>query len=121
MQTLRAADSRIASLCDELANLTAFLEAVERTLKGCHALELRFVDEGLWRQSELALVDCQVTLSELGVLVNKIKDNTRARGFGWRARAAVDLSVYGPDIATFRDKIHKSNWALQTMLHTITV
>ncbi|KAK4102716.1 hypothetical protein N658DRAFT_484976 [Parathielavia hyrcaniae] len=57
----------------------------------------------------------------VGCLVDKIKHNARTRGFGWRVRAAVDLSVYGPDIGMFRDKIHKSNWALQTLLHTITV
>jgi hypothetical protein len=79
------------------------------------------VEDGLWRQSELSLMDCQVTLNELSVLVNKIKENASSRSFGWRVRAVVDMDLYGGDIATFRDKLHKSNWALQTMLHTITV
>jgi hypothetical protein len=62
-----------------------------------------------------------VTLNELAVLVDKIKCSTSTRTFGWRLRAVVDLSVYGSDIGIFRDKIHKSNWALQTLLHTVTV
>lgn len=33
----------------------------------------------------------------------------------------VNLNVYGADLAAFRDKVHKSNWALQTMLQTINV
>ncbi|KAK4125065.1 hypothetical protein N657DRAFT_679852 [Parathielavia appendiculata] len=119
--SLKTADSRITELCNELVNLTAFLEAVERTLNGCRPLDSACVDEDLWHQSELCLVDCQVTLNELAVLVDKVKRKARTRGFGWKVRAAVDLSVYGPDIAMFRDKLHKSNWALQTLLHTVTV
>lgn len=33
----------------------------------------------------------------------------------------VNLNVYGGELAAFRDKVHKSNWALQTMLQTINV
>ena len=119
--SLKAADSRIAGLCDELVSLTSLLEAVERTLKGRRPLDSAAVDDDLWHQSDLCLVDCQVTLNELAGLVHKIKQSTAARRFGWRLRAVADLSTYGPDIAIFRDKIHKSNWALQTVLHTITV
>ncbi|KAK3292058.1 uncharacterized protein B0H64DRAFT_220023 [Chaetomium fimeti] len=121
MHSLKTADSRITELCNELASLTVFLEAVERTLKGCHPLDTAHVNEELWHQSELCLVDCQVTLNELAVLVDKIKCSNNTRRFGWRLRAVVDLSVYSPDIGIFRDKIHKSTWALQTLLHTITV
>lgn len=127
MQSLRTADTRVSGLCDELASLTAFLEAVDKTLKGCRPLDLALVEEDLWRQCDVAMDDCQVTLNELGMLVNRIKDTGRARAgagrFGWRGkvRAVVDLNVHGADLAAFRDKIHKSNWALQTMLHTITV
>lgn len=94
---------------------------MERTLKGCHPLDTTHVNEELWHQSELCLVDCQVTLNELAVLVEKIKGGTSTRTFGWRLRAVVDLSVYGSEIGIFRDRIHKSNWALQTLLHTVTV
>jgi hypothetical protein len=121
VHSLKTADSRITELCNELVNLTSFLEAVERTLKGCRPLDSGCVDEDIWHQSELCLVDCQVTLNELAVLVDKIKQNAGTRSFGWRVRAAVDLSAYSPEIGIFRDKLHKSNWALQTLLHTITV
>ena len=121
MRALKTADSRITELCNELVNLTTFLETVERTLKGCHPLDSACVDEGLWYQSELCLADCHVTLNELSVLVENIKQNTSSKKFGWRVRAAVDLSIYDPDIVIFRDKIHKSNSALQTLLHAINV
>jgi hypothetical protein len=120
-RSLKTADSRITELCNELANLTAFLEAVERTLKGCRPLDSAFVDEDLWHRSELCLLDCQVTLNELTVLVAKIKKDGTTRGLRWRMRTARDLSLYGLDIDILRDKIHKSNWALQTLLHTVTV
>ncbi|KAL2172247.1 hypothetical protein VTG60DRAFT_6625 [Thermothelomyces hinnuleus] len=45
---LKTADARITELCNELANLTAFLEAVERTLKGYRPLDSAYVDEDLW-------------------------------------------------------------------------
>jgi len=121
VHSLKTADSRVTELCNELANLTAFLEAVERTLKGCRPLDWACVDEELWHRSELCLLDCQVTLNELTALVAKIERNGGARTFGWRVRAATDLSIYGPDIGILREKIHKSNSALQTMLHTVTV
>lgn len=121
IHSLKTADSRITDLCNELANLTACLETVERTLKGCRLIDVAYVDEDLWSQSELCLVDCHVTLNELAVLMDKIKNNPGARNFGWRLRAAVDLSIYGPEIVLFKDKIHKSNWALQTILNTISV
>jgi hypothetical protein len=111
----------VTELCNELANLAAFLEAVKGTLKGCRPLDSACVDEELWHRSELCLVDCQVTLNELTVLVAKIERNGGTKSFGWRVRAATDLSIYGPDIGILRDKIHKSNSALHTLLHTVTV
>ncbi|RYP47112.1 hypothetical protein DL768_006786 [Monosporascus sp. mg162] len=121
LKSHRNVDSRITGLCDELARLESFLEEVDRTLKGCQSASLAFVDDDLWRQSELALVDCQVTLTDLAALVEKIKRKAGTKGFGWRTRVVLDLSIHGSDLTTFRDKIHKSNWALQTMLQTITV
>jgi tetratricopeptide (TPR) repeat protein len=57
----------------------------------------------------------------LGVLVQKIKDTVKVKARGWRVKAVINLNVYGGDLAAFRDKVHKSNWALQTMLQTINV
>lgn len=79
------------------------------------------MEDDLWKQCELALVDCHVTLNSLGVLVQKIKETVRPKAWAWRVKAVVNLNVYGGDLAAFRDKVHKSNWALQTMLQTINV
>ncbi|KAI3396847.1 hypothetical protein diail_11619, partial [Diaporthe ilicicola] len=101
--------------------LTSGLEAIDRTLKGRNALDLALVEDDLWRQCELALDDCHATLNSLGMLVQRIKETVRARAWAWRVRAVVNLNVYGADLAAFRDKVHKSNWALQTMLQTVNV
>lgn len=79
------------------------------------------MEDDLWKQCELALVDCHVTLNSLGVLVQKIKETVRPKAWAWRVKAVVNLNMYGGDLAAFRDKVHKSNWALQTMLQTINV
>lgn len=79
------------------------------------------VEDDLWKQCELALDDCHVTLNTLGVLVHKIKETVRVKAWAWRVKAVVNLNVYGSELAAFRDKVHKSNWALQTMLQTINV
>ncbi|KAI7779519.1 hypothetical protein LA080_000803 [Diaporthe eres] len=117
----RGAETRITGLCEELESLTSGLEAIGRTLKGRNALDLAPVEDDLWKQCELALVDCHVTLNSLGVLVQKIKETVRPKAWAWRVKAVVNLNVYGGDLAAFRDKVHKSNWALQTMLQTINV
>lgn len=79
------------------------------------------MEDDLWKQCELALGDCHVTLNSLGVLVQKIKETVRVKAWAWRVKAVVNLNVYGADLTAFRDKVHKSNWALQTMLQTINV
>ncbi|KKY37834.1 hypothetical protein UCDDA912_g02179 [Diaporthe ampelina] len=117
----RGAETRITGLCDELESLTSGLEAIDRTLKGRNALDLALVEDDMWKQCELALDDCHVTLNSLGVLVHKIKETVRVKAWAWRVKAVVNLNVYGGDLAAFRDKVHKSNWALQTMLQTINV
>lgn len=101
--------------------MTSGLEAIDRTLKGRNALDLALVEDDLWKQCELALGDCHVTLNSLGVLVQKIKETVRVKAWAWRVKAVVNLNVYGADLTAFRDKVHKSNWALQTMLQTINV
>lgn len=91
------------------------------TIKGCRSFDFALVEEDLWRQSELALSTCQATLNELQLLVNEIQGVALPKKLGRKARIALILNVHSSRLANFRDKIHKSNWALQTILHTITV
>jgi tetratricopeptide (TPR) repeat protein len=117
----KTADARLTDLGAEVTSLQSLLHTVKRTFAPCRNLSLAGAEEDYWHQSELSILDCQVTLGELGTLVNKIKDNAAGKSFGWKMRATLDLSVYGPDIATAREKVNKSHWALQTMLHTVNV
>ncbi|KAL2151042.1 hypothetical protein VTH82DRAFT_6140 [Thermothelomyces myriococcoides] len=120
-QTVKKANERIDELCNELASLTTRLEAVDRTLKGCRPFDTAYMDKDLWHQSELCIEDCRLTLGELQHLVDKIKDKTQSQSIGARIRRALNLTAYSPELISFRDKIHQSNWALQTLLHTINV
>lgn len=121
ISTFTNADVRVSALCTELSTLISFLEAVERTLKECREqpLSLASMDEEMWYQSGLSLADCKVTLNDLQDLINKIKASVKHVGFFGRVRATVDLTTYARDLAGFQEKIHKSNWALQTMLSAI--
>ena len=121
--TFRNADTKVSALCTEVSTLIKFLEAVDRTLKDCsqRPLSLAAIDEDLWRQSNLSLEDCKTTLGELANFINKIKAAAKSSGFFRRAKVAVDLTMYARDISGFQEKIHKSNWALQTMLSAISV
>ncbi|KAH7019801.1 hypothetical protein EDB80DRAFT_207950 [Ilyonectria destructans] len=121
VRSLQTADARITALRHELANLTAFLQSVEKTLNGCHKFDFALIEEDLWQQSHIAMADCKSTLGELASLVNKINHTAKPKGLVWKTRAVIDLNVHGVDIAAFRDKIQQSNWALQTVLHTMTV
>lgn len=116
-------DARISSLREELSNLRQYLESVHKTLDECRSLQVAPAQPDLWQRCDEVLKDCLFTLTYLKEFVDKIKDSPPARSMGlrWRAKAAVDLKIYGDDLASFKDKIHKSNIALQTMLHAITV
>ncbi|KAM0281487.1 hypothetical protein ACHAQH_003517 [Verticillium albo-atrum] len=121
IKSYRTAETRIVGLCEELSNLATFLQAVDKTLRGYGALDFALVEEDLWREIDQSLVNCQLSLSDLSQLVDRIKRHTRTRGFAWKTRTVADLAVYDAELAAFRDKIHKSNWALQTILSTINV
>lgn len=114
-------DARVTRLCEELKNLTDLLEVVERTLKECRSFDLAHVEDDLWQQSNIALADCQATLNDLKMLIAKVKKAAGSRTFGWKLRAMFDLTLHGNEVVAFQEKIHKSNGALQTILHTITV
>jgi hypothetical protein len=113
----------VSALCHELSTLINFLEAVDRTLKECRErpLSLTSMDEDLWRQSALSLADCKTTLGELETFIDRIKAAAKSSPFFRRAKIAIDLTICGRDISGFQEKIHKSNWALQTMLSAINV
>ena len=125
------AESHVSSLCEEIATLARFLTSVDRALRNGHQLQQQFqsptslapvsVDENLWHQSSLALSDCQITLTELGALVSRIEGVVRERKRLWRLRTAVDLKFHAAELEACRAKINKSNWALQMILHAITV
>lgn len=120
--TFRNADRRVSALCTQLSSLIKLLEAVDRTLKNCRGtFSLASMDEELWRQSALSLEDCKTTLDELATFINRIKAVAKSASFFRRAKVAMDLTMFAGDISSFEEKIHKSNWALQTMLSAIQV
>lgn len=116
-------DARISGRCDKLASLQKYLESVHNTLDEYRSLQVVPAQPDLWQRCDEALKDCLLTLSSLKTLIEKIKDlpPAKGRGFRWRAKAVVDLEVHKDELVSFREKIHKINIALQTMLHTITV
>lgn len=126
-KTALNAESHVSSLCGEIATLARFLTSVDRTLQGAHQQQFRSsaslasVDDNLWHQSALALSDCQITLTELSALVSRIERAVRERKRLWRLRTAVDLKFHASELEGYRAKINKSNWALQMILHAITV
>lgn len=120
---IREADDRIDGLCKELVHMTGLIGTVEKMLGKCGSLDLDLIDDDLWRNCDIAVGNCYITLAGLRSLVEKIKGpvKQKTRRFPWRVRVAVDLNVHGRDLHAFREKIHKSNLALQTMLQTLTV
>ncbi|KAK1658472.1 hypothetical protein BDP55DRAFT_682700 [Colletotrichum godetiae] len=118
---LRTVDARVTRLYDELKNLTNLLASVEMVLKDCRSYDLDRVEEDLLLQSDIALADCQATLNGLKMLIEKVKRAAGSRTIGWKIKAMLNLSVNGNELVAFQEKIHKSNGALQTILHTITL
>ncbi|KAM3506267.1 hypothetical protein MY11210_007619 [Beauveria gryllotalpidicola] len=115
------AEAHVASLCSEITTLTEFLSSINKTLKSCRrkASALALVDAELWRQSDLALQDCEATLDELSTFVAKL--TTSKKTPFWRAKVAVDMSIHARKLEQFRVRLKRSNYALQTVLQTITV
>jgi len=120
--TFRNADSRVAALSSELSKLIKYLDAIDRTLRKCRGpLSLASMDEDLWLQCSLSLDDCKTTLDELAAFINQVKATAKSTSIFRRAKVAIDLTMYAGDITAFEEKIHKSNWAIQTMLSAIQV
>lgn len=94
---------------------------MKKTLGGCksrpHAFDL--VDDELWEQSDLALQDCEAGLSSLASFAVAIKANEKRRL--WKVRVGIDMSIHARKLEQFRMSLRRSNCALQTVLHTITL
>lgn len=69
----------------------------------------------------MAISDCNMTLSAMSIMAERIGSTAKRRGFIGKTKAVVDWNEHSADLTAFRDKIHKSQLALQTMLQTITV
>jgi hypothetical protein len=86
---------------------------------------LSLIEDELWHHSEICLAGCQGTLNELGQVVNGVKTKAqkvfKLGSLGWKSRAAIELGLRGPELECFRERLYKSNSALQTMLNTINV
>ncbi|CAH0054634.1 unnamed protein product [Clonostachys solani] len=121
VHSLRTIDSRLTGLYDELSDLQGNLKTIENTLIGCKDIDLSLIDDAIWHQSEIAIGNCQATVNDLARLVDKIKEASRPGTIGWKVQAIFELKVHERDLAGFRDKVHQSNSALQTMLHIIVV
>jgi hypothetical protein len=75
----------------------------------------------MWLQCGVTLEDCKNTLDDIGALVQTIDVSSRSGGFLRRAKLAVNLSLHDRDLTASKDKLHKSNWALQTVLGVLNV
>jgi hypothetical protein len=62
-----------------------------------------------------------LTLTAMSIMAEKIRGTEKHRGLMWKTKAMVSWSEHSEDLTAFRDKVHKSHLALQTMLQTITV
>ncbi|KAM3452740.1 hypothetical protein MY3296_004309 [Beauveria thailandica] len=115
------AEAHVASLCSEMTTLTKYLSSINKTLKSCrrNASALALVDAELWRQSDLALQDCEATLNELSTFVAKLTTSNKTPF--WRAKVAFDISIHARKLDEFRARLKRSNCALHTVLQTITV
>lgn len=120
-RSLKTADNSLLDLATELVHLTNFLRAVQTSLKGQRAYDLSHFDDSLWQQSEIALSTCQTTLNELNLVVKEIRIGAGRTVIGRRVRLANTLSSKAAELQSLRDRIAKSNLALQTILQTITV
>ncbi|KAM3541198.1 hypothetical protein ARSEF1564_005889 [Beauveria bassiana] len=115
------AEAHVALLCSEITTLAKYLSSINKTLKSCRRNKsaLALVDSELWRQSDLALQDCEATLNELSTFVAKLTTSNKTPF--WRAKVAFDMSIHARKLDEFRIRLKRSNCALQTVLQTITV
>ncbi|TGJ84429.1 hypothetical protein E0Z10_g4306 [Xylaria hypoxylon] len=120
---VRHADTEFATLCADLNMLTDFLESIRSALGDCSGktLALAPMDDNLWKQSRVALSDCERILQELTTVAGRIKMLARSNILFRKARLAMEMQSRAREINAFRDKIRMSNCTLQTLLQVINV
>ncbi|KAI1157033.1 hypothetical protein F4825DRAFT_143695 [Nemania diffusa] len=123
LQSIRYADRGLQSLVREVNTLNGFLRSIEKALEECRGnpYALTHIDPALWKESKVALSDCQQTLDELGSVFSEPKRPSRSNTLFRKARVAAELRSRAGDIASFREKISMSNMSLQTLLQVINV
>ncbi|KAI1177657.1 hypothetical protein F4777DRAFT_187054 [Nemania sp. FL0916] len=123
LQSVRHADRSLQALSKEVNTLNGFLGSIEKALEDCrtNAYALTHIDPALWKQSKVALSDCQQTLNEIASIFIEPKRPTRSNTLFRKARIAAELHSRAGQIASFREKISMSNLSLQTLLQVITV
>ncbi|KAI1822175.1 hypothetical protein F4861DRAFT_541253 [Xylaria intraflava] len=124
LRSIRHANHELQSLIREVNTLYGFLRSVQNALEECRSSPygLTHIDPTLWKESKIALSDCQETLDELGlILIKEPKRPSRSNTLFRRVRVAAELQSRAGDIASFREKISMSNLSLQTLLQVINV
>lgn len=121
LQSIRHGDPGYLSLCIELQSLTSYIQAISKTLKRCqrNPLALAPIDGDVWKQSGIAIADCQRTVDDLSVLTKKIGGSGLPNKLFWRGKVAVGIQIHARDVVKFRAKIHMSTFSLQTLLQVI--
>ncbi|KAJ3578142.1 hypothetical protein NPX13_g2425 [Xylaria arbuscula] len=123
LQSIRNADKGLQSLVKEVSTLNGYLRSIDKALENCrsNAYALSHIDPALWKESKIALSDCQDTITELGLVFKEPKRPSRSNTLFRKARVAAELRSRAGDIASFREKISMSNLSLQTLLQVINV
>ena len=123
LQSIRNADRGLQSLVKEVGALNGYLRSIDKALEDCrsNAYALSHIDPALWKESKIALSDCQETINELGLVFKEPKRPSRSNTLFRKARVAAELRSRAGDIASFREKISMSNLSLQTLLQVINV
>jgi hypothetical protein len=123
-ESTRQASVRLQDLVNEAQTHQSLLENLEKTLKECKPLTMQHMDEHLWSRMNATIEDCEKTISLLETRLKNIRESStsRFRLFpGLRPNIQIKLTWHADEIAGFRDKIHKSNFALQTALHMVNM
>ncbi|KAI1419393.1 hypothetical protein F5Y12DRAFT_789118 [Xylaria sp. FL1777] len=123
LQAIRNADRGFQSLVKEVSTLNGYLRSIDKALENCrdNAYALSHIDPALWKESKIALSDCQQTIDELGSIFKEPKRPSRSNTLFRRARVAAEMRSRAGEIASFREKISMSNLSLQTLLQVINV
>jgi hypothetical protein len=122
-QSVYHADASFAGLCTELNNLKNYSQSIDRALRNWqrYPMALAPIDQDVWKQSRNAISDSKQAIDDLDVLVKRIGGPVRSNSIFRRGKIATELHFHKREIVTFRDKIHLSNLALQTLLQVINV